>query len=199
MRYLNGVLILGALALASPAVSENRIEHGFLRLQASTTLLKNSEAVDVQVGLFAGKGDKPSQKVWFYGQFSKRLWSEPQRFRWTDSERCPAALVALRQVRSVEMPKVLLPIPDPEGREGPGSIFLDGRIYDLSVSSSALNGQWVGEAHLSSNLETELAAWAEKFLAALRPCWSTTVPEGVDSWKGSMDEALANPPAKPHP
>lgn len=182
-----------ALLLAGAANAEDAAAPGFLRLTASRTMAGDSEAVDIHVGLFAPKDDKTrSEKVWFYGQFTKRGWPAPVRFRWTDSARCPAALTALRRVRAIEMPRAALPIADPEGYEPKDmTIVLDGRIYSLWVASSTLEGQATSEIFMSSNVETQLASWADALMAALEPCWSTQVPDGVDAYAGTADEAEA--------
>jgi hypothetical protein len=189
-----------AVLAGAPARAHDMVDPpGFLTLSASHTLLKKSEAVTVNVGLFADPSDEDNMKqrtnykVWFRGQFSKRQWSLPSRFRWTDSEACPEALVVLRKVRAINMPKAMLPIPDPEGIElDDGEIWLEGRIFELSVNSSNLDGELTGEIYMSSNLGTELAQWGTAFLSALEPCWSATVPDNADASAGTRAEAEVN-------
>lgn len=189
MRSAVGILVAFGIALASSAHAQT-VDHGFLALNASTALLKKSESVTVRVGLFDEPDDKRTGRVWFYGVFGKHQWTSPSRFRWTDSDRCPQALIVLRKVRRIAMPKAVLPIPDPEHYEPTNDeLILDGRIYSLDVSSSSLEGQMTSEIHFSSNVETQLASWAEEFLSALAPCWSSEVPKGVDELAGTKTDA----------
>ena len=194
------VALVALMPVAASAQDESA--PGFLNLRASHTLLANSEAAAVNVGLFERRDDRNhweparDEDVWFQGIFSRRGWSAPRRFRYTDGRRCPAAIAVLRQVRRLQMPRPILPIPDPERAESEGSIYLDGRIYELRVQSADLEGQSVGSVTMSSNWDTELAAWSERFLTALEPCWSRTVPENMDSSRGTDDDALANGPAR---
>lgn len=206
---MTGVIARPALALlallfaSSSAAAHDDGAPGFLHLSASYTVLKSSEAVTVHIGLFeraeniAGKAEPASDEdLWFQGIFAERGWYAPRRFRWTDGKRCPQAVTTLRQVRAIAMPRPVLPIPDPEGLEREGDIYVDGRIYQLRVNAADLQGQAIGGLSMSSNINTDLARWSEAMLAALKPCWSNTVPKGVDDFRGTDDDAIVNPVAR---
>lgn len=200
-NWYRGAALLAAAAGIPEAVAHPIDTPGFLHMSASTTLARNSEAVTVHVGLLAkdveGSKWQPAtdEDLWFQGIFTKRGAYQPGRFRWTDGARCPAAVKALRRLRTIEMPTPILPIPDPDGvQKDEGDIILDGRVYRLDVSSANLNGQSIGGVSMESNVQTDLAKWSEAMLAALGPCWSTTVPEGVNATRGSAADAEASRP-----
>lgn len=193
----NGFIAIVALSLI-PAIALADTYPGFLKFSASTTLRKNDEHVVVHVGMFAGTAedggaiDRKNQPVWFQGTFSDRNgWAGPKRIRWTDSNRCPEALVELKKVRDIGSPKPILPMlpDDKEDDVEYGEIYLDGRVYELDVDSSNYNGQAAGQFHASSNIDTPLASWVEKMIITLQPCWSREIPKGIDPHAGSGSDA----------
>lgn len=193
MRIL---LAATCLMTALPSLARAQGETpGFLHMNASRTMMRNSEDVTIHVGLFQDSRDTPGwrpardEDLWFEGIFRRGDWPTAQRFRYTDGGRCPAAVAILRQVRQLSMPRPVLPIPHNGEDEDGLSVMLDGRVYALSVDAGDYGGQAVGGFSISSNVETELAEWSERFIRALEPCWSTTVPEGMNSYRGTAGDA----------
>lgn len=186
------VLICLWAAFVPGAASAHDEGLGFLEFSAGHSIQADSKAVKVSVGLIEDENENPTGAVWFFGQIQSPAWTRPQKFRWTDSDRCPAVMPILRGVRNISMPKAVLPLPDPEGFEDRQFLIMDGRNYELHVSSSTLDGQLTSEFSMSSNIGSELAVWVEEMLDELDKCWSTTVPEGMSIDAGTKGYADAN-------
>lgn len=201
MRYVLSAFL--AFIVVTPASAHPVDPPGFLSFSASRTLLRNSRAVIVDVGLRARRNDngqwQPAQSddVWFQATVADTRLGEPGRRRWTDGRSCPQAITVLQRVRSLSMPRPVLPIPDPSGEwDSDGDLYLDGRVYSLDVRSANVNGQAVGTISMSSNLNTELSRWVEDMLAALEPCWSRTMPTDMDGERGTDWDARYNGPLR---
>ena len=168
---------------------------GFLHFSASRTLLKNSHSISVSVGLFSKRDDAGGwakardEDVWFQGVTDAGEVGAPGQYRWTDGAACPAAMVQLRKLRDVAMPRPVLPIQVEDDAEQ-GDIYLDGRIYTLDLASANVNGEALGAVSFSTNLSSDLAGWVEGMLTALQPCWSRTAPKDMDPYRGTLNEAL---------
>ncbi|MDQ0250231.1 hypothetical protein J2W22_002295 [Sphingomonas kyeonggiensis] len=89
--------------------------------------------------------------------------------RWTDGAKCPGAMNVLLEVERLTMPSPRLPLVT-RSMQG-GYIVMDGTSYDLEVASSSLQQQDTGPIHISSNVGTDLAKWADALSAALENCW----------------------------
>lgn len=206
-RLASCASIAVAVALLVPASGSAAHEDdrpGFLSFSASRTLLRNSQSVIVDVGLRSLSDEegrwRPARRedLWFQITINDSTLGQPGRRRWTDGQSCPAAVAELDQVRNLALPRPVLPIPGPDGEtDEEGDIFLDGRVYTLSIRSASLQGQAVGRVEMSSNVETDLARWVERMLAVLEPCWSRTMPDDMDSLRGTDTDARINGPVRP--
>lgn len=191
------------LVSASSSAAHEDDRPGFLTFSASRTQLRNSQSVIVDVGLRSLRDEegrwRPARRedLWFQITIDGHLLGEPGRRRWTDGQRCPAAVAELDRVRDLTLPRPVLPFPRPDGEaDEEGDIYLDGRVYTLSVRSASLQGQAIGSVEMSSNVETDLARWVERMLAVLEPCWSRTMPDDMDSGRGTDWDAQINGPLR---
>lgn len=206
-RLASCASIAVAVALLVPASSSAAHDDdrpGFLTFSASRTQLRNSQSVIVDVGLRSLRDEegrwRPARReeLWFQITINDSSLGQPGRRRWTDGRSCPDAVAELDRVRDLTMPRPMLPVPGPNGEAvEEGDIYVDGRGYTLSMRSASLQGQAVGRVEMSSNVETDLARWVERMLAVLEPCWSRTMPDDMDSLRGTDTDARINGPLRP--
>lgn len=197
MRHFGKACLALALVamFGGAAAADDWSGTGFLRFSASRTLLRNSHAITVNVGLFSrqdtnGKWIKAADEdVWFQGVTDGSNPGAPGQYRWTDGAACPAAMAQLRKLQDVTMPKPVLPVPVAD-EEDAGDIYLDGRVYSLDLASANVNGQAIGAVSFATNLNTDLSRWVEGMLGALQPCWSRTAPKDMDPFRGTLDHAV---------
>jgi hypothetical protein len=171
-RSLSAMTVFAMLSAASPPSDDH-----FLSLSRRASLIQSE--IEIHVGLRNWPrrrvGEWPrAEDLWFSADDSDGATRRP--LKWTDGGRCPAAVAKLREVERLTGPSPRIPLAN--GEPG-GSTVMDGTDYELNVGESVLDGQSVGPFHLSSNVNTSLAKWADAMLAALKPCWSAEKPEGA--------------------
>ena len=91
---------------------------------------------------------------------------------WTDTVRCPAARLTLKEVRNLPMPRVSV-----AGLDNDEIIVTgDGTLYRLT-GYAEYPGKGADDFEIRSNNGTPLALWVDESLRALQPCWSKEPPK----------------------
>ncbi|MDY0960016.1 hypothetical protein SOM26_15075 [Sphingomonas sp. CFBP8993] len=128
-------------------------------LSYSASLAGVSETIEIL--RTEGRGDASGVAL----RLVSRRHGEAPRIQWANSQTCPVAADAVRNLRSIPMPDPVLP-------DDRGEIILDGVGY--RVRFQARYGLELGfPMELRSNTGTPLAAWVSRTFKMLKPCWST--------------------------
>lgn len=137
-------------------------QRAWAHFSRSPALRGTSERVDV-----ATSGVDPKSHVLFYAmRLTRTRFSQPDTVLWADSRTCPAVRPALAALGTLAMPR-----PSAPGIDPPGDMVLDGVGYALAMPGRFAGGG-EGQFSVSSNIGTPLAAWVDRSLKALEPCWS---------------------------
>ncbi len=157
------------VADAPSAPRDTFAERAFAHFSRAPALAHSSETVDVALA-YAPYSTAPAA---YTMRLTRRRFRQPDAIVWADSRSCPAMRQVLDTMRALASPHPQVPGIDPYG-----DIILDGTGYRLTTKARFAGG-CDGHLTYSSNIGTPLAAWVDRSLAALAPCWSATAASGA--------------------
>jgi len=155
------------VALLLQAVAADAFDQGaWGRFSRSPALAHRTERVAIATD---GRDDGQQGTLHYKLRLTTTAPERPDTVLWANSRTCPAVRKVVASLRTLAPPR-----PAPPGFDEPAAILLDGVGYELSVPALDPYGQ--SRVTWRSNVDTPLAAWVDRSLAALAPCWSPAPP-----------------------
>lgn len=155
--------MLPLLLIAAQAPVLDPLPRQWAQFSRVRSLNRVHETVDIGTGEGARGGPFA-----YHLRFTRQVPTDHGRayetqVQWADSATCPAIRPVMEAMVGITMPR-----PAPHGVPGEQTIIvLDGATYRLNVPSS----DPAGEMTISSSAGSSLAAWVDRSLEALAPCW----------------------------